>query len=695
MSSADSHTPGREAFGGSALALHRVFLFLTAVLLAGLVLPILLFLPDVSGAELGRQLGEPGLLRAVAVSLSSATLATAVMALLGVPLGYLLARDALPVPNLVRILVLLPMVLPPVAAGVLLLDLYGPAGWIGRWMEGSGWTLVNAYGGILLAQVFVAAPFVVVSAEAAFRTVDPTLEAAAATLGRTRGQIFRRVSLPLARYGILAGLSLAWMRAAGEFGATMVMAYHPHSLPVYLWVKLTGRGLAAALPIVLVALALATLVLLFARWTLSRGWERSGRRPVLRGPAVPAGDGEEGSDRAPVRMPGRRAPAAGVPAAAGESRVRTRGATAAGDPVLEVEVRHRQGEFLLEGRLAIGEEILSLFGPSGAGKSTLLRAVAGLVRPDAGRVAVAGSVLFRSVPPAEWVPVHRRPVGLVFQRHALFPHLSVLENILFGAPGRLPDARELLAMTRLSGLEGRYPEELSGGQQQRVALARALIRRPKVLLLDEPFSSLDTNMKERLQLDVLRLQRALRLGVIYVTHDLEDACSLGDRLAVIGDGRILQVGEPLDVIRRPETHDVARFVGVRNLLAGEVVGRSGDLLEVRVGGLTLEAALPAGGAPPPGPVELCVRPEDIVLLKPDRPLRPPADENVLSGRVVERLLRGGSYRLLFAVGAPESPALRLEIELPVRSYEALRLESHDEWSISIRRGALHVLPLSG
>lgn len=646
------------------ISLPTTFAVLAGALLLAFLLPLLAFLPDVNGAELARQMERAGLARALAVSGASATIATFLAALGGVPLGYLLARDRVRLPWLVRTLVLVPLVLPPVAAGVLLLNVYGPGGLIGGMLEGAGWTVANALGGIVIAQVFITAPFVVLTAEAAFRAVDPRLEAVGATLGRTHGEVFRRISLPLARYGLLAGLALAWMRAAGEFGATVVLAYHPRSLPVHLWVELTGRGLRAALPVALVALVLAAAILLLAQRFEAR--RRNGRSVArLRGPA-------------------RDAP--GEVARMAEIDLATR---LVEGPLIEAQVSLRLGDFLLTAELEAQREILSLFGPSGAGKSTLLRVVAGLLDPDAGRLRLAGVPVFgegKSVPPEE------RPVGLVFQEPSLFPHLSVADNILFaadgsGAAGRF---RRLLAVTRLEGLEDRYPSELSGGQQQRVALARALMQQPRILLLDEPFSSLDTNMRERLHEDVKRIQAAFGLCVIYVTHELRDACAMGDRMAVIGDGRIEQVGEPLAVIRHPATFDVARFVGVRNLFEGVVREATAERAFVQVGDLVLQAACPAGvGAK--SPVYVCVRPEDFDVSRAPSPVAEGAGSSI-PATLRARQLRGPTYTME-AEACGSSPGLRLEIEVPVRSYEKLELTGGEQVVVTVSPEAVHLIPI--
>jgi len=681
-----------------------MFYALAALLVLYFLLPLLLFLPDVSAARLAGELASGGLGRAVLVSLGSASLATALTGLAGIPLGYLLARDALRLGRVVRVVVLVPLVLPPIAAGVLLLNVFGPSGLVGGLLAAGGWTFVNAFGGVVLAQCFVVAPFVVLSSEAAFRALDPTLEEAAATLGQSGGRVFRRVALPLARHGLAAGLALAWTRAAGEFGATMVLAYHPHSLPVYLWVQLTSAGLGAALPVALVALLLAAGVLAAAQWAAGRESAPAPDR-ALRGPA---------RDRPPEERPPFHARWAARSAARSEGACGAETASPAdeGAPVLALEAEHRLGAFHLEASLEVGREIVTLFGPSGAGKTTLLRLVAGLDRPLRGRIRVAGKTVFASPdgdaatgdPAGVWVPAERRPVGMVFQQPALFPHLTVRQNILFGrerAAGALEEAGDLLRMVRLDGLEDRFPGELSGGQQQRVALARALLRRPAVLLLDEPFSGLDSNMKEQLLLDVHAIQRARGLGVLYITHDLRDACSLGDRTAVIADGRIAQVGPPLEVIRRPVSLDVARFVGTRNLLPGRVTGREDGRLRLRLqGGAPLLARATAGFAEG-DPIVACVRPEAVDLVGPHGPT-PPGPGLLLPGRIVlERLrgatstltleLEGGSGEVAGRVAGSDVRPLRLEVEVPVRSYEALGGDRRDRWRLHVRPSVVHLL----
>ncbi|MDM7323527.1 MAG: ABC transporter ATP-binding protein [Thermus sp.] len=239
------------------------------------------------------------------------------------------------------------------------------------------------------------------------------------------------------------------------------------------------------------------------------------------------------------------------------------------------EVHKRYGPVRAVDGLDLGlreGEFFTLLGPSGCGKTTTLRLVAGFEAPDQGEVYIGGERV-NALPP------ERRPIGMVFQHYALFPNMTVFGNIAFPMRlRRIPEREvrkrvgELLEMVHLVGLEGRYPKELSGGQQQRVALARALAREPKVLLLDEPLSALDAKIREGLRGELKRLQRETGLTTLYVTHDQEEALALSDRIAVMREGRVEQLGTPIEVYERPRTTFVARFVGAGVLVPGEAQG---------------------------------------------------------------------------------------------------------------------------
>jgi len=261
-------------------------------------------------------------------------------------------------------------------------------------------------------------------------------------------------------------------------------------------------------------------------------------------------------------------------------------------------------------------QFVALLGPSGCGKTTTLRAIAGLVRPDAGEVIVGGRIM-------NDVPVHRRRLGLVAQNYALFPHMTVRENVTFGlrmrgTPAAEIDrrAQEALATVRLTGMETRYPRQLSGGQQQRVALARCLVLEPDVLLLDEPLGALDKKLREHMQVELKSLQRHVGITTIFVTHDQEEALTMSDRIAVMNQGRLQQVGTPQEIYEAPKNRFVADFVGVCNFLECRVARRENQTVLVSLddgamvrAAVSAEVAVPAQGTR----VVLAVRPEKVAI----------------------------------------------------------------------------------
>src|SRR6059036_3911187 len=220
-------------------------------------------------------------------------------------------------------------------------------------------------------------------------------------------------------------------------------------------------------------------------------------------------------------------------------------------------------------------EMFTLLGPSGCGKTTLLRLLAGFYTADEGEIRF-GDCVVNDVPP------HERGIGMVFQNYALWPHMTVSENVSYGLKLRKVSSSDMaarvkgvLAKVGLTGLGDRYPGQLSGGQQQRVALARALVLNPQMLLLDEPLSNLDAKIRVQVRSEIRKLQQELGITTVYVTHDQEEALSLADRVAVIRDGHVLQVGKPKELYERPRTRFVADFVGTNNLVPGRVSGRAG------------------------------------------------------------------------------------------------------------------------
>jgi spermidine/putrescine transport system ATP-binding protein len=290
-------------------------------------------------------------------------------------------------------------------------------------------------------------------------------------------------------------------------------------------------------------------------------------------------------------------------------------------------------------------EFFSLLGPSGCGKTTTLRMIGGFEEATAGTIFL-GDADVTGLPP------FKRDVNTVFQNYALFPHLTVFENVAFGLRRRrTPDAdvrsqvAQMLDLVELPGYEARKPGQLSGGQQQRIALARALINHPKVLLLDEPLGALDLKLRKQMQIELKRIQTEVGITFVYVTHDQEEAMTMSDRIAVMRAGHIEQLGPPEELYERPTTAFVAGFLGVSNLLEGEVAGREGDMVVVKLGdGTTLRA--PGDGVNGATTVRLGVRPEKLRVTAGGDASPTSTDTNALDGTVLDASYIGVSTQYL-------------------------------------------------
>src|SRR5580658_2987978 len=302
-------------------------------------------------------------------------------------------------------------------------------------------------------------------------------------------------------------------------------------------------------------------------------------------------------------------------------------------PLLRIEgLTKRFGAYLAVDDLSLAiypGEFFALLGPSGCGKTTLLRLLAGFERANAGRILLDGIDLLP-------VPPHRRPVNMMFQSYALFPHLTVAGNVAFGLKQEgLPKAQiaervaEMLALVRLENFGARKPHELSGGQRQRVALARSLVKRPRVLLLDEPMAALDKKLRGETQFELMELQRRLGLTFIIVTHDQSEAMTVADRIAVMDRGRLMQVAPPAEIYERPNSRWVADFIGNVNLFEGRV-GADGLSVEGTAAGHLRVAA--KADAAPGTTVWVAVRPEKVRITR-EPPL--PGADNCVAGKIVD------------------------------------------------------------
>ena len=522
----------------------RPLFWLAALLAAYLCAPFIASVPQLGAADWAN-IDWHATWSAVGISAASASVASLVILIGGVPLGYFLARSNSRKVAILGFVVQLPLALPPLTSGVLLLFLLGPYSGIGRL---TGGTLTDSFAGIVLAETFVAAPFLIIAAKSAFAAVDPVFDDVAATLGHHAGSRFFRVVLPVAWPAIRAGLALAWLRAFGEFGATVMVAYHPYSLPVYTYVVFGGQGLPAMMPLLLPTLAIAIVCAALSLYSRQTG----------------AAQLENGDDAAiqPVSQPP---------------------STEAAPLQLAFQLTRHLGAFDLDVAWAPTTRRLAIIGPSGSGKSLTLRLIAGLDHNENGAVRL-GTTDLNALPP------ERRQIGYMPQDYGLFPHMTVAQQLAFPVDADAASARYWLEHLGLATLLGRLPHQLSFGQRQRVALARALTRHSQLLLFDEPFAALDTPRRRRLQQSLRALQREIAAVTIVVTHDPDEAALLADEVLVIETGRVLQAG-PIDTVyEQPATMRVAELLGLHNV--GEGVMREDGVLEIG-DGLRVETAATA------------------------------------------------------------------------------------------------------
>jgi molybdate transport system ATP-binding protein len=339
-------------------------------------------------------------------------------------------------------------------------------------------------------------------------------------------------------------------------------------------------------------------------------------------------------------------------------------------------------------------ELLALVGPSGSGKSTILRAIAGIFRVADGQITCNGEKWFDSKT-GMYSGARQRRIGMVFQNFALFPHLTAMENVM-EALAELPyrererRARDLLRRVHLKGLEHRRPSQLSGGQQQRVGVARALAREPKALLLDEPFSAVDRVTREKLYRELAELRGQLSMPVILVTHDLDEALMLADRISILSQGRTLQTGVPHDVISRPDSVHVARLVGLKNIFHAQVIEHRPDsdetIIEWRGRRLAakMQSRFAAGSQ-----VAWTIPGAHLVIHLRNRSSQE-GQKNQLSGVIVDYLRLGENVALAIQADESDKPSMFTSISLHAAQSNGIRLGA--EVTLSLRAGAIHLMP---
>jgi molybdate transport system ATP-binding protein len=338
-------------------------------------------------------------------------------------------------------------------------------------------------------------------------------------------------------------------------------------------------------------------------------------------------------------------------------------------------------------------EILVIAGPSGSGKTTILRSIAGLYRPRTGRIDCHDQCWFNSARDVS-LPVQDRAVGMVFQHYALFPHLTAGKNIgialrQIGKQERDQRITALMRLVNMQGLEQRRPHQLSGGQQQRIALARALARNPEILLLDEPFSAVDQLTRNKLLRELAALKRQFNIPVILVTHDLDEARKLADKLCIIHHGKSLQTAHPETIMARPDNATVARLVGLENIFTGTVKEHDKDrgITFLEWGGCLLETAY-QGGHAPGSRVDWVIPPENLILHRRDRPSRGDR-ENPVHGEIVEFIPMGETASVLIRL--PHEGRRLLAMTVPTHVARRNTLESGGPVSVSLLSAGIHLM----
>jgi len=458
-------------------------------------------------------------------------------------------------------LLTLPLVLPPTVIGFLLLLLLGRNSPLGQLLMQFEITIIFSWPATVIAATVVAFPLMYKSVLTAFKQIDKNLINCARTLGASEARIFWQVLLPLAWPGVVAGTILAFARALGEFGATLMLAGSipgkTQTMPVAIFFAAEAGKMDEALiwVLIIVAIALAAIASI-NYWSDSQNLSQSRlvsyySLVITRCSAIIS---RWLLARRPIKI--------SLASAEQDKKLTTN------NPGLIVELQKTFSSFTLEANLTANKKPLGILGSSGSGKSMTLRCIAGLETPTQGHIVLNGRVLFDSKQGIN-IPSRQRRIGFVFQNYALFPHMRVAHNIAFGMPvlsktERKQRVNQYIELMQLQGLEKRYPHELSGGQQQRVALARALAIAPEALLLDEPLSALDQYLRNQIEKLLIEVFSSYQGVTLFVTHNLEEAYRVCDNLLVLSQGKVIASGRKEDIFERPPTFTVAQLTECKN-----------------------------------------------------------------------------------------------------------------------------------
>jgi molybdate transport system permease protein len=501
------------------------------------------------------------------ISLKTASFATLVTFFLGIAAAYWMWGYRGKWKSLIEGIFVAPLILPPTVVGFLLLLLFGKNGPFGQFLLQLNINLVFTWYAAVMTATVVAFPLMYKTALGALEQIDENLILAAKTLGAAEWTVFWRVTLPLALPGILAGTILAFCRALGEFGATLMLAGNipgqTQTLPMAIYFAVEGGAMNEAWVWVLVILGITLSAIAGVNvWT--------GKRNIKGGNVKSRGVRRKGKRLATDDVTGgvNNLSASVVKKAAAPITHYPLPITHSG---LDVEIHKQLTDFPLDVAFCSSESLrpLGLLGASGSGKSMTLRCIAGIETPDKGRIVLNGRVLFDSEAGINLRSCDRR-IGFLFQNYALFPHLTVAQNIGFGLPKGMSKlaikqrVEAQLAKVQLQGFSDRYPHQLSGGEQQRVALARALASEPEVLLLDEPFSALDTHLRSQLEMQLVSVLASYPGVTLFVTHNLEEAYRVCEHLLVVDKGRAIAADSKQNIFEHPRTFRTAQLTGCKN-----------------------------------------------------------------------------------------------------------------------------------
>lgn len=360
---------------------------------------------------------------------------------------------------------------------------------------------------------------------------------------------------------------------------------------------------------------------------------------------------------------------------------------------LVCDITKKYPEFHISVKMVFKEEMVVLFGPSGSGKSSVLNMISGILKPTEGSIKINGKEIYDSKKGIN-TPMRKRKIGYVFQDIALFPHMTVFNNIAYGIRDLQRNeidekVNDLLVTMRLTELGDRYPSEISGGQRQRVALARTLITEPELLLLDEPFSALDYPVREKLRSDLIAIHRRYPITTIIVTHDHEEAYILGEKIAVMNEGCIEQIGTKEAVFYRPETKQVAKLLGVRNIFDGVIASINGSEVTIKnnILGLIKVLQTGSGGNLVEGEyISFGINPEEIMVLRDDRP-RPP--ENTFDGKITEIVEKGAQNTIFFNTKDGKGS---FKIDMPRYAYKKMGISKGITAAVYLKKECIWIAP---